>query len=220
MSASRRLQLLDWARTNGSWIIEDDYDSEYRYGNLPVASLQGLDRDARVVYIGTFTKILFPALRLAYIVIPPDLVRPFIEVRRAMDVFSPTFHQAVLADFIREGHFARHIRRVRLLCRERRAALVEALGRELPALEVLGDRAGMYLSAALPGGLRDRAIAARAAGENLWAAPLSDCYLERARRQGVILGYGGVSIPEIRAGAGRLRRVIDSCGRTGRSARP
>ncbi len=219
MSASRRLQLLDWARTNGSWIIEDDYDSEYRYGNLPVASLQGLDRDARVIYIGTFTKILFPSLRLAYIVIPADLVRPFIEVRRAMDVFSPTFHQAVLADFIREGHFARHIRRVRLLCRERRGALVEGLGRELPALEVLGDRAGMYLSAALPRGFRDRAISARSADEGLWAAPMSDCYLGRARRQGLILGYGGVSIPEIRAGVGRLRRVIDSIGRSA-TARP
>ena len=216
MSASRRLQLLDWARTNGSWIIEDDYDSEYRYGNLPVASLQGLDRDARVIYIGTFTKILFPSLRLAYIVIPADLVGAFIEVRRAMDVFSPTFPQAVLADFIREGHFARHIRRVRLLCRERRVALVEGLGRELPALEVLGDRAGMFLSAALPRGFHDREISTRAAGEELWAAPLSDCYLGKARRQGLILGYGGVSVPKIRAGVGRLRRVIDSFARTAR----
>ena len=208
MSATRRLQLLEWARKNGSWIIEDDYDSEYRYGNLPIASLQGLDRDARVVYVGTFTKILFPSLRLGYVVIPPDLVRPFIEVRRAMDVFSPTFPQAVLADFIREGHFARHIRRMRLLCRERRAALVEGIEKELGELSILGDPAGMYLSAALPRGYRDRDVAARAAREELWTAPLSDCYLGRAKRQGLILGYGGVSVREIRAGVTRLRRVL------------
>ena len=113
MSASRRLQLLDWARESGAWIVEDDYDSEYRYGNLPIAALQGLDRDARVIYIGTFTKILFPALRLGYLVLPPDLVYAFTQVRYAMDILSPTFFQAVLADFIREGHFARHIRRMR-----------------------------------------------------------------------------------------------------------
>ena len=94
MSASRRLQLLDWARHRGVWIIEDDYDGEYRYGNLPIASLQGLDRDSRVIYIGTFTKSLFPALRLGYVVVPHDLVPPFVAVRRAMDMFSPPFIQA------------------------------------------------------------------------------------------------------------------------------
>src|SRR5262249_41437732 len=209
MSATRRIQLLDWASRSEAWVLEDDYDSEYRFGNLPIASLQGLDRDSRVIYIGTFSKILFPSLRLAYIVIPPDLVEAFSEARGAMDLSSPTFHQLVLADFIREGHFGRHIRKMRLLCRERRAALVDALRRELPGMTVLGDRAGMYLSASLPGGVRDREICERAFQKGLRAAPLSDCYLETPR-QGLLLGYGGSAVEEIEAGVRLLREVIDS----------
>ena len=152
MSASRRLQLLDWARRSGSWIIEDDYDSEYRYESLPIASLQGLDRDARVIYVGTFSKVLFPALRLGYVVLPADLVARFAAVRDATDIFPPTFAQAVLADFIREGHFARHLRRMRALYQERRGALVDALRTELgDVVTVLGDEAGMHLVASLKG---------------------------------------------------------------------
>jgi GntR family transcriptional regulator/MocR family aminotransferase len=209
MSASRRLQLLDFARESGCWIVEDDYDSEYRYGNLPIAALQGLDRDARVIYIGTFTKILFPAIRLAYLVLPPDLVYAFTQVRYAMDILSPTFSQAVLADFVREGHFARHIRRMRVLCRERREALVGALARELPdELHVLGDAAGMYLTATLPRGRRDLEISLRAAERNLWAAPLSDAYAGRPARQGLILGYGSTPAERIQEGVVRLREVM------------
>ena len=209
MSASRRLRLLDWAQSTGAWIVEDDYDSEYRYGNLPIASLQGLDRDSRVVYIGTFTKILFPALRIGYVVIPPDLVPTFIAVRRAMDTFSPTFPQAVLTDFIREGHFARHVRRMRLLCGERRTALVEAIRRELPStLRVLGDPAGMFLTAALSGGYRDRDIGLAAARAELKVLPLSSCALATPAREGLVLGYGGTSREEIAEGVRRLRAVL------------
>ncbi len=217
MSASRRLQLLDWARNTGSWVIEDDYDSEYRYGSLPIAAIQGLDRDSRVIYIGTFTKILLPAIRLGYIVIPADLVGPFTEVRRATDMFSPTFHQAVLATFIREGHFARHIRRMRLLCGERRRALVEALSGELgDILRVLGDPAGMYLTAALQGRWRDREICENAALVGLVVAPLSESYVGKSVRQGLILGYGGTSVGEIASGVRRLHDVIHSLQRSNR----
>jgi GntR family transcriptional regulator/MocR family aminotransferase len=208
MSATRRLQLLDWARDSGAWIVEDDYDSEYRFGNLPIAALQGLDRDSRVLYVGTFTKVLFPALRLGYVVLPPDLVPAFVEVRRGMDNFSPPFPQAVLAEFIREGHFARHIRRTRLLCKERRAALTAGLARRLPELSILGDEAGMFLSAALPKGWRDREISARAAREGLLAPPLSESYLGPNPRQGLVLGYGGTGLPEIEAGVAHLARVV------------
>ena len=213
MSASRRLQLLDWARTSGAWVIEDDYDSEYRFRNLPIGSLQGLDRDSRVVYVGTFTKMLFPAIRIGYLVAPPDLVRVFAEVRRGTDMFSPTLHQAALADFVREGHFARHIRRIRLVCRERRTALVEAIGRELAdELRVVGDEAGMYLTALLRGSIDDREIAARAAERGLGVPPLSECYVESAV-SGLILGYGGTPAEKIDAAVVGLRRVIEAVSR-------
>jgi GntR family transcriptional regulator / MocR family aminotransferase len=211
MSATRRIQLLDWASRSEAWVLEDDYDSEYRFGNLPIASLQGLDRVFRVIYIGTFSKILFPALRLAYVVIPADLVEAFAETRGGMDLSSSTFHQLVLTDFIREGHFGRHIRKMRLLCRERRSALVDALRRELPEMTILGDRAGMYLSASLPSDANDREICERAFQRGLRVAPLSDCYLETPR-QGLLLGYGGTTVGEIEAGVRSLREVIEAVG--------
>jgi GntR family transcriptional regulator/MocR family aminotransferase len=209
LSASRRMRLLDWARASGAWILEDDYDSEYRYQSQPVAALQGLDRDARVVYIGTLSKILFPGLRVGYLVIPRDLVARFAAVRDAMDIFPPTLPQAALADFLADGHFARHLRRTRQIYRERRGVLVEALRRELGGtVEVLGDQAGMHLVAALPDGTHDRRLAERAAGAGLWAMPLSTCYLGDPR-PGLVLGYGGTGVDEIRDGVRRLRRVIE-----------
>ncbi|HEX7251551.1 MAG TPA: PLP-dependent aminotransferase family protein [Thermoanaerobaculia bacterium] len=210
MSASRRLQLLNWASAAGSWIIEDDYDSEYRYESLPIASLQGLDREARVIYIGTFAKILFPSIRLGYVVLPSDLVDPFVQARRAMDICPPTFLQAVLTDFIEEGHFARHIRRTREICRERRRALLESLRSEFGnEIEILGDDAGMFLTVALPDGWDDRKAAEAAAREGLLAVPLSDLYLGSApARVGFVLGFGGTGVAEIRAGVRHLRRIV------------
>jgi len=209
MSASRRLRLLDWAQSTGAWIVEDDYDSEYRFGSSPITSLQGLDRDSRVIYIGTFTKILFPAMRIAYVVIPPDLVPAFMAVRRVTDMFSPPFVQAVLTDFIREGHFARHVRRMRLLCAERRETLVAALARERSLrLGVLGDAAGMFLTASLPPGTPDREIGLTAAREGLKVLPLSSCALETPAKRGVVLGYGGSTNAEIVDGAARLGAIL------------
>ncbi|NMO14850.1 PLP-dependent aminotransferase family protein [Pyxidicoccus fallax] len=209
LSASRRLQLLDWARRSGAWILEDDYDSEYRYESQPISALQGLDRDSRVIYIGTFSKVLFPALRVGYLVLPEDLVPRFARVRDAMDIFPPTLFQAVLTDFLAEGHFARHLRKMRQLYRERRTALVDALTRELgDTVEVLGAQAGMHLVAALPERLRDRHIAERAAKEGLRAMPLSTCYLEDATRQGLVLGYGGTDAARIPEAVRRLRRAV------------
>ncbi len=209
MSAARRMQLLDWARSAGAWILEDDYDSEFRYDSQPIASLQGLDTDARVLYVGTFSKVLFPSLRLGYMVVPADLVERFSAVREALDIFPPTLPQAALAEFFDQGHFARHIRRVRTVYGERRAALVEALRQELgDDVEIAGDQAGMQLVALLRKGVDDHAIALAAAQRGLWTMPLSSCYAARARRSGLILGYGGTTIGEIRAGARRLRELI------------
>jgi GntR family transcriptional regulator/MocR family aminotransferase len=210
MSASRRLQLLEWARESGAWILEDDYDSEYRYESLPVAALQGLDRDARVIYIGTFSKVLFPALRLGYLALPADLVARFAAVRETADNFPATLYQAVLADFIAEGHFARHLRKMRQLYRERRDALVEAIAAELGGeLRVRDGQAGMHLAATLRPGVDDRRLAAEAARRGLWIMPLSSCYLGAAAEPGLVLGYGGTGASELREGVRRLREVLD-----------
>jgi GntR family transcriptional regulator/MocR family aminotransferase len=209
MSASRRFQLLEWAQAMGSWIIEDDYDSEYRYESLPIASLQGLDASARVIYVGTFSKVLFPALRLGYLVIPPDLIEAFLTVRWAMDLGPPSFHQEVLADFIGEGHFARHIRRMRVLYRERRSALVDSIREELGTMvEVLGGEAGMHLTVTLPNQIHDLEIAERAARENLWLWPLSPNYLGEATRSGFVLGFGGTEVAEIPGAVRKLRGLL------------
>jgi GntR family transcriptional regulator / MocR family aminotransferase len=207
MSASRRLKLLDWAQESGAWIIEDDYDSEYRYGTQPVPALQGLDRDTRVIYIGTFSKVLFPALRLGYLVMPRDLVAHFARVRDAADICPPTLYQAVLTDFIAAGHFARHLRRMRAVYHERRDALVGALATEIPSLRVIGDPAGMHL-AAVNDKLRDGKIAERAAAEGLWTMPLSECYLGEVTRRGFVLGYGGVKSDDLVTAVRRLRGLI------------
>jgi GntR family transcriptional regulator/MocR family aminotransferase len=209
MSASRRLQLLDWAQSRGSWIIEDDYDGEYRYESQPIASLQGLDANARVIYIGTFSKVLIPSLRLGYVVIPSDLVDRFIAVRRAMDICPAGFYQDVVADFIGEGHFARHIRRMRVLYRERRSALVESMSKELGGMvEVLGSEAGMHLTVALPRGVRDVQLAKRASRQSLWTWPLSPCYIGEAPRQGFILGYGSTAITDIPVAVHKLSNLL------------
>jgi GntR family transcriptional regulator/MocR family aminotransferase len=209
MSASRRLQLLEWAQNTGSWIIEDDYDSEYRYESLPIASLQGIDANSRVIYIGTFSKVLFPSLRLGYVVIPSDLIDSFIKIRRAMDIGPPSFYQEVLADFISEGHFARHIRRMRVLYRERRSALVDSINKELGStVEVIGSEAGMHLTVTLPRRSRDLEIAERAARQNLWLWPLSPFYLSEVSRPGFILGFGGASVAEIPRAVRKLRNLL------------
>jgi len=206
MSATRRMLLLNWAVRTGAWIIEDDYDSEYRFGSRPIASLQGLDADARVIYVGTFSKVMFPALRVGYVVVPRDLVPAFSAARDAADVFSATLYQAVLTDFIREGHFARHIRRMRMLYMERRRALVRAIRAEIgDLLEVTGGEAGMHLTALLPPGTDDVAVSKRAAQKGISATPLSTCYLRPPARGGLILGYAGVNAHQIHDGIRKLK---------------
>jgi GntR family transcriptional regulator/MocR family aminotransferase len=211
MSASRRMHLLDWAQQAGSWVIEDDYDSEYRFENMPIASLQGLDSHARVIYIGTFSKTLFPALRLGYVVVPADLVERFVAVRYALDLTAPFLQQAVLNDFMREGHFARHIRKMRALYHERRTALVESLEKEFDReMEIWGAQAGMHLVAELPENREwdDVAIATAAAAKKVWVWPLSPAYIGEKKRQGFILGFGNVEVGQIPAAVRVMRSVV------------
>jgi len=209
MSAARRMLLLNWAARSGAWIIEDDYDSEYRFASRPIASLQGLDTDGRVIYIGTFSKVMFPALRLGYVVVPKDLISAFSAARDAADVFSSTLYQAVLTDFIREGHFARHIRRMRMLYMERRRALIRAIHIHMgDMLEVIGAEAGMHLVALLPRATNDVAASKKAAQKGISAIPLSTCYLEPPTRGGLILGYGGANAHQIHEGIRKLRMSV------------
>jgi len=209
MSAARRLQLLNWAQRYGAWIIEDDYDSEYRYESMPISSLQGLDNNERVIYIGTFSKVLFASLRLGYMVIPRDLVERFTAVRYAMDIFPPYLYQEVITDFMREGHFARHIRRMRQLYSERRRALAEQIQASLGnMLEIHGAQAGMHLTATFHSDTDDVAIAEKAAEQGLWLWPLSSSYVTKNVRKGFVLGYGNVAIPTMPAAVEKLKTAI------------
>ncbi len=200
MSASRRIQLLNWAQDSGAWIVEDDYDSEFRYDSPPIASMHGLDVNARVIYVGTFSKVLFPAIRLGYIVVPEDLIDRFKAVRHAMDIFPSYLLQEVLADFIAEGHFTRHIRKMRQLYKQKRTILAETIAEKLPAehgFQVHGVEAGMHLTLTIPPGKSDLDIAEQARTSRLWLWPLSPSYLGRNPRQGFVLGFGSVAIADI-----------------------
>jgi GntR family transcriptional regulator/MocR family aminotransferase len=219
MSIARRLAVVEWAERAGAWIIEDDYDSDFRYASRPLPCVQGIDARAaaRVVYIGTFSKTLFPALRLGFLIVPPALVDRFAAARHASDRHSPTVDQAVLAAFIAEGHYGRHVRRMRALYAERQGALVEA-GRALlaPYVEVAPSGAGLHLVGWIRGGLADTAVAQAALEDGVEVQPLSA--LTRGRH-GLLLGYAAYSPAAIRVAAERLARAAERAGR-GRRARP
>lgn len=209
MSAARRLRLLEWAHEAGSWIIEDDYDSEYRYDSKPISSLQGLDTNSRVIYVGTFSKVLFPSLRLGYVVLPPDLVDRFAAVRQSMDLCPAPFNQAVLTEFIREGHFARHIRKMRQLYGERRRVLVEEIERQLrPSCTIVGGEAGMHLTILIDGAVSDTEIASKAAEKRLRLSALSLSYVGGAPRQGFVLGFGNTPASEIPGAIRLLKKLL------------
>jgi GntR family transcriptional regulator/MocR family aminotransferase len=208
MSLTRRLALLDWAKRANAYIIEDDYDSEFRFATRPLATLQGLDNGDRVIYIGTFSKVLFPSLRIGYMILPPALVDSFLIVRRMIDIHSPMLEQAVLADFMIEGHFTRHLRRMRALYAERRRALLEA-ARKLP-LEIDAPEAGIHCVGWLPDGIDDLELASRAANYDLDLTPVSNFSLEALPRKGLLLGYGGFDERTIKEGVQRLGALLRS----------
>jgi GntR family transcriptional regulator/MocR family aminotransferase len=209
MSVSRRLELLRWAARAGAWILEDDYDSEFRYSSHPLASLQGMDPDGRVVYIGTFSKTLAPALRMGYLVVPAEIAPAFHAARAASDRHSPVLDQAVLADFMTQGHFARHVRRMRRLYAERQAVMVDALQQSLGGrLEVRASEAGMHLVGWLEDGSDDAAISARLLEGGIEAPPLSRYALARPPRGGLLLGWAGYPPEAIEKAAHRMAEVL------------
>ncbi|MBA3260841.1 MAG: PLP-dependent aminotransferase family protein [Gemmatimonadales bacterium] len=210
MSAGRRLALLRWAARADAWVLEDDYDSEFRYDARPLASLQGMDEEGRVIYVGTFSKTLFPALRLGYLIVPPRLVDAFRAARAVSDRHSPTMDQAVLADFLAGGHFARHVRRMRRLYSERQEVLVDAAHRRLGArLHVVPSAAGMHLVGWLEHGRDDAEVSARAAEFGVEAAPLSRYALVPPERGGLLLGWAGYPPEAIREGVERLGAALE-----------
>jgi len=208
MSAGRRLSLLQWAARADAWILEDDYDSDFRYASRPLACLQGMDAGGRVVYIGTFSKTLFPALRLGYLIVPLHVADAFRAARAVCDRHSPTIDQAVLADFIGEGHFGRHVRRMRTLYEERQVALVEA-GRAVEGLiEIRPAEAGLHLVGWLPPGVSDRRAAAALKQEGIEALALSPHYIGSTEREALLLGYAAFDRRAIRRGVEKMGAVL------------
>ncbi|NBI46130.1 MocR-like pyridoxine biosynthesis transcription factor PdxR [Burkholderia sp. ISTR5] len=209
LSVARRDVLLDWARARDAWIVEDDYDSELRYAGHPFPALQGLD-PRRVVYLGTFSKILFPSLRLGYAIVPPELVAAFRGARVLMDRHPPEADQHVLAAFIGEGHLDRHIRRVRGVYAASRARLIATLDAALPpelAWREPSDQ-GMHLVLWLAPGLDDRRVAAAALEAGVAVRPVSPMYAPGTARAGLVLGFGGYDEAVMEAAARRLAAVI------------
>ena len=210
MSHGRRSQLLDYAARHGCWIIEDDYDSEFRYHSRPLPALQGLDGAGRVLYLGTFSKTLFPSMRLAYLVLPPELVTPFTRALLELYRGGQGLQQATLAAFLAEGHMASHIRRLRSVYGARHDALVTAIRRHAgDSVTIAGEDAGLHLVLGLPPRTDDVALAHRIAARGVVTRPLSMYALRQpATRRGLVLGYGCVTEEEIEPAFAEVARVL------------
>lgn len=209
MPLARRLALLQWAQTHQALIIEDDYDGELRYDGRPLAALQGLDQEGRVVYLGTFSKVLFPALRLAYVVLPPALVDPFLRAKRLVDRGAPTLTQAAVADFIREGHFDRHLRHLRQEYGARRQRLVAALETYLAGqVRYAQDAAGLHVMAYLDGVCDEAALVKAAAAQGVRVYPGEPYHLQRPFPPSILLGFSGLEEAAITEGVRRLASVL------------
>jgi GntR family transcriptional regulator/MocR family aminotransferase len=208
MPLARRLALLEWARGRGAVVVEDDYDGDLRYDGHSLAALQGVDGDGRVVYLGTFSKVLFPALRLGYLVLPPPLVTPFVRAKDLVDRGAPTLTQAAVADFIAEGHFERHLRHLRRLYGERRAALAAALVARLGERVRFSDVAAGLHVMLFPTIATDEADLVRAAAAHgVRVHPGAPYHLERPAPPSVLLGFSGLTEAEIVEGVHRLAEV-------------
>jgi GntR family transcriptional regulator / MocR family aminotransferase len=209
LSLPRRLQLLAWAQQTGTMLIEDDYDSEYRYGDRPIPALQGLDRSNSVLYIGTFSKVLFPSLRIGYLVLPHHLVSLFSHSKWLSDRHLPMLEQLVLTDFIKEGHLERHIRKMRSHYDQCRQILVQALKTYFgEQVTILGEKAGLHLMVRLHTQLSDEEIIQRATGVGVGLFPASPHYLKAKSTGAVILGYAELNPQQIQTGIRKLAQVL------------
>jgi GntR family transcriptional regulator / MocR family aminotransferase len=207
LSGERRRALLAWSSETGGLIVEDDYDSEFRYDREPVRALQGL-APGRVVQLGTVSKTLAPALRLGWLVAPDALADEAARTKRLLDDFSPALDQLTLAEFLRRGHYDRHLRRARGVYRKRRDALLAALARQLPELAVEGVAAGLHLLLLLPPGVGDRAIADEADRARVRVPPLSAFRLKPLDEGALVIGYGRLHESAVEPAARALAAVI------------
>jgi GntR family transcriptional regulator / MocR family aminotransferase len=210
MSLSRRRVLLEYAAVHNAWIMEDDYDSEFRYNSRPLASLQGMDTHDRVLYLGSFSKTLFPGLRVGFLVVPQALATPFATGLSELYRGGQVFTQAVLADFMAEGHFASHIRRMRVLYEERLRLLQGAITRNFgDALPMSGGDAGLHLTLGLPDDCDDAVVSRHAQSAGIIARPLSRYYMDsKTARKGLILGYACVPNEAVAPTFDRLANII------------
>ena len=216
MNLSQRLQLLAWARKSGAAILEDDYDSEYRFAGRPMPALQGLDKQGIVLYAGSFSKVLFPGLRVGYMVIPPGLL-PHFEAALSLTVrHAPILEQLVLSEFISEGHFGRHIRRMREVYAERLSVLLEeAQGRLSGLLEISGVEAGLQTTGWLCRGIEAESAAVAATRHNIDLIPLRYYSYSRRLPEGLQLGFAALDSKEIRRGVRELAVVLESIASRG-----
>lgn len=215
MSLPRRLALLEWARATGALLLEDDYDGEYRYAGRPMPALQGLDRHGQVLFTGTFSKVLFPALRLGYLVLPPDLVEPVAALISISTRHAPVLDQAILCDFMVEGHFGRHVRRMRELYAERLGALLENGTRRFAGLlEITGVEAGLQTAGLLAPGLDAEAVAQAARARDVQVTPLGSYRLGGPVPEGLLLGFAAVDTRQIRRGVEDLARALEESRRS------
>ena len=209
MPLGRRLALLRWAQANDALVFEDDYDGELRYSSQPVAALQGLDRAGRVVYLGTFSKVLFPALRLGYVVLPPALLPAFLQAKELVDRGAPTLTQAAVADFIAEGHFERHLRRLRREYGQRRHILAQALEEQLAGqVRFSAVEAGLHVMLLLAPGYDEQRVVREAAAAGVGVYPGAPYHLDRPAEASILLGFSGLSEDEIMVGVAKLAAVV------------
>jgi GntR family transcriptional regulator/MocR family aminotransferase len=208
MTPERRSALADWARSTGGYVVEDDYDAEYRYDRHPVGAVQGVVPD-RVVYSGTVSKSLAPALRLGWLVVPPDLVDDVVAARRATDLSTTAFVQATFAEFLERGDLDRHLRRTRRIYRQRRDALIDALRRALPDVRPGGVSAGLQVLVALPEGWDGARVVAVAEQAGIGVYQVPDELMDPAQRDStLLLGFGTLRPPQIEEGIGRLAAAL------------
>ena len=208
MPLKAQLVLLQWARQHKALIVEDDYDGELRYEGRPLAALQGLDTDGRVVYLGTFSKVLFPALRLSYVVLPRALVTPFVRAKGLVDRGAPTLTQAAVADFITEGHFERHLKHLRQAYGQRRQALVAALERYLPGkVQYVAAPAGLHVMLYLSPQVDEAQLVQEAAQAGVGVYPGRPYHVQEDAPPSILLGFSGLTEPEIEEGIRRLAAI-------------